>query len=777
MRGRASRLFAAIAVLSALIVGGGLSRPLSEVQQIRRHFADLQRQVDSARQSRSTRAADRGRVMRLRAQARAASGAQRESYEAEASALEARLAWSDSTTVRAAVLAGPMVTLSREATLRDVVPASPVNENGCVACHVAIATPGYEAFPGPFKAHPALSSYVGAQSPHPPSRVRCASCHEGDGQATSFVGAGHVTHDTEVPGVRVRAGVDRHATGAMLPLEHTEAGCVSCHLGERYQPGRTALNEALVTLERAGCYACHAIPGMEQAPKRGPDLRRINGKLSAGWVRQWLADPQSIKPATWMPAFWSGRALGNDDRAAIDAVAAYLFSNSDAYAPALAEPPRGDEARGRKLVESVGCLGCHVVGDAARDESSLRRTFGQPLQAIGGKTTHAWLFDWLRDPSRFSPDTRMPNLRLDAQETADIATYLESLAGGGSDPAPAPAEDDDAYRAVLRRYAPSAPQETAASTGTGLRVAAGRAVIDALGCFNCHDIRGFEGRSTRARMRQEVDWDEASIGALFGGADTQAQNQSGSSNAIASSHPGPRYRFGPRERERLALALTSVSGRAGETHALTTPWHLTKVAGRTLVDDRNCVGCHQIEGTGGDFLALVAEPALGPPLLTPEGSRVQAAWLRGFLHQPKTIRPWLSVRMPTFALSDGEVDRVGNYLRAIAPSNPEASPAPPGATAAAGKELFDLLKCQQCHVLGAIPGDQPASNLAPDLRMTRDRLQPEWILAWLRNPSAILPGTRMPAFWPDFPRSFYPALEGDASRQVRAISEHLRTLH
>jgi len=204
---------------------------------------------------------------------------------------------------------------------------------------------------------------------------------------------------------------------------------------------------------------------------------------------------------------------------------------------------------------------------------------------------------------------------------------------------------------------------------------------------------------------------------------------------------------------------------------------LTKVAGRTLVDERNCVGCHQVEGTGGDFVALVAEPALGPPLLTPEGSRVQPAWLRGFLHQPKTIRPWLSVRMPTFALSDDEVERAGNYLRAIAPPNPEVSPAPPGATAGAGKELFDLLKCQQCHVLGTIPGDQPASNLAPDLRMTRDRLQPEWIVAWLRNPSAILPGTRMPAFWPDFPRSFYPPLDRDGSRQVRAISEYLRTLH
>ncbi len=51
-----------------------------------------------------------------------------------------------------------------------------------------------------------------------------------------------------------------------------------------------------------------------------------------------------------------------------------------------------------------------------------------------------------------------------------------------------------------------------------------------------------------------------------------------------------------------------------------------------------------------------------------------------------------------------------------------------------GRELFDLLQCQQCHVLGAIPADQPLSNLAPDLRMAHERLKPEWILDWLRNP-------------------------------------------
>ena len=49
-------------------------------------------------------------------------------------------------------------------------------------------------------------------------------------------------------------------------------------------------------------------------------------------------------------------------------------------------------------------------------------------------------------------------------------------------------------------------------------------------------------------------------------------------------------------------------------------------------------------------------------------------------------------------------------------------------------------------------------------------------MEWLKNPARIQPGTRMPSFWPDFPKSFYPQLNGDAETQIRAIRDHLLTL-
>jgi hypothetical protein len=43
---------------------------------------------------------------------------------------------------------------------------------------------------------------------------------------------------------------------------------------------------------------------------------------------------------------------------------------------------------------------------------------------------------------------------------------------------------------------------------------------------------------------------------------------------------------------------------------------------------------------------------------------------------------------------------------------------------------------------------------------------------------AILPGTRMPGFWPPevYPKSYYPPLGGNADAQMLAIRDHLMTL-
>src|SRR5205807_10118722 len=95
------------------------------------------------------------------------------------------------------------------------------------------------------------------------------------------------------------------------------------------------------------------------------------------------------------------------------------------------------------------CQGCHVVGEGSREAAGPRRTFGQPLENIGNKTTYEWVFNWVRDPKHFNPDTYMPNLRLTDAQAADVATYLMTLQQSGGDAAKAQPSEQDADNALL----------------------------------------------------------------------------------------------------------------------------------------------------------------------------------------------------------------------------------------------------------------------------------------------------------------------------------------
>ena len=188
------------------------------------------------------------------------------------------------------------------------------------------------------------------------------------------------------------------------------------------------------------------------------------------------------------------------------------------------------------------------------------------------------------------------------------------------------------------------------------------------------------------------------------------------------------------------------------------------------------------KGDGGDYRTVVTDPQLAPPMLTPEGAKVQPDWLYAFLQGPITIRPWLNVRMPTFGLDDGRWNAIIDYFEATGNSiGPFRTydHAELTSMAAPGRELFDAAAVPEVPRAWERyrPTSRP-SNLAPDLRMTHERLQ-------ARVDSAIGCATRA-GFSPApgcrssghaaYPKSAYPQLGGDAEPQMRAIRDHLMTL-
>jgi mono/diheme cytochrome c family protein len=690
----------------------------------------------------------------------------------------------------------------------------------CQTCHLAIDKKGYEKYPLPFTTHPDLETFLGGSSAHPIDKVGCTVCHEGMGQSVSFRDAAHMpsTEKQKEEWEKKYHWEEPHLWDyPMLPLAMTQASCEKCHKQQVFVPKADKLTIAYSTYERAGCYACHKTKGFENMRKPGPILTKIDSKLTADWVKNWIRNPRAVKPTTWMPRFFynSNNNAPEDavrNEAEINGIVSYLFANTEKHEFAVKNPGHGDAKNGEKIVKEIGCQGCHVVGEGSREQAGPRRTFGQPLENIGNKTTYEWVYNWVRDPKHYNPATFMPNLRLTDAQVADVATYLIGLKGPGGD-APKAQFDQKATDDVLLDYMKAvlpfedAKAQLAKMNASERQVELGRRAIGRYGCFSCHDIKGFEkAQSIGTDLSEEgsklvTRLDFAFITEIphtskLGWFRTKLHDprifDKGRVLTPLDKLRMPNFDLSDEENNRLVTALMSFQREIQPPAAMPVRSARTDYLyeGRTLVHRRNCVGCHIIEGDGGDFLKLVADPSLGPPMLTPEGARVQHDWLYSFIRGPITIRPWLAVRMPTFGLDDQNVNGVINYFGGIsnnmAPFETHEVVRTASFDESTGKHLFELLKCQQCHVLGTIPKDQPTSNLAPDLRMAPERLQADWILQWLRKPSDILPGTRMPAFWADYPKSLYtrqtpgfewlPAeFDGNAEAQIRVIRDHLLT--
>jgi mono/diheme cytochrome c family protein len=626
----------------------------------------------------------------------------------------------------------------------------------CVSCHIGINKVGFEEEPQPYRTHPDRERLLG---PHPPEKLGCTACHEGQGAAVNSVeqAHGHV-HFWEHP---------------LLDRELIQARCAGCHASVAGIEHADRILAGQDLFEQLGCHGCHLVEGLGDLPKVGPYLRRIGAKVDRSWLLRWVTHPQEYLPHTRMPSFLFSAEQGT-------AVAAYLLrASAEESAEWLAshpEPAGVDPAdpvltaRGRTLTETLGCRGCHAF-QAGEHGPMLGATkdVAPNLARVAEKTDGRWLFHWLKSPRHFSPVSRMPSLRLDDDEARAIASYLLTLGSRKPEPAARLAALDD----------PEA-------------VAAGEALVRKYGCAGCHDIPGMENESRigvelstfAAKPLEELffgerhdiprtwaDWTFHKIKTprtyeterieqlmpLFGLEDEDIRSLrvflASRTEHVVPAH----YRYRPNDRGQVRL-----------------------VEGRRLIARYNCTGCHVIEGEGGFILRDYEEtPSFGPPILNGEGAKVQPDWLFGFLKAPVTIRPWLTVRMPTFSLSDEEAHALVGYFTAHAeleiPFVHVDATAVPAEHIEAARLLLseDYFYCFSCHVQGAKTPEGPPEGWAPDFAMARRRLNPDWIVEWLRDPQRIQPGTKMPSFYPGGPDD---VLDGDDERQIRAIRDYLMTL-
>lgn len=408
---------------------------------------------------------------------------------------------------------------------------------------------------------------------HNPEKFGCSSCHWGNGRASTSIVKGHGRH--------------RFWLHPMFARENMEAGCNQCHAGDRVLQGAPTLNLGKDLFYERGCVGCHRYEGfdretdaltntrqlvkqlqdqrtnnerearqanvdadnapsdeqaleyrkraeslvvtnsqieariaeldtqtrylMQDQKKIGPNLKDVRLKLRKEWIPEWLRDPQGFRPGTKMPTFWylTGEehsvvpvAYQNEER---QAISAYLWQS--AYEGQVPAQARGDARRGEEMFKTIGCMGCHSIGEG---DAKVGGDFAANLTRVGQKASYDYITRWVYNPRErwapycpvekrdLTPDdykkhgkdfvfdshrnsrcpndgaelqvqnmTVMPNFRLTEQEARDIATYLVTLAPPAS--YPAASYMDDARLAEK-----------------------GKGLIKQYGCAGCHEIRGFE---------------------------------------------------------------------------------------------------------------------------------------------------------------------------------------------------------------------------------------------------------------------------------------------
>lgn len=474
----------------------------------------------------------------------------------------------------------------------------------------------------------------------------------------------------------------------------------------------------LLLMAELNCTACHAAPdawGEQLSPVPKRSLASVRARLDTHELWNFVSDPTAYKPGTTMPG------LFGTNSAAMENMAKYL-STLGGRNPAM---PAGDPVRGKSLYHSVGCVACHAPSDgrSSPGDASVPITLAKKYDVNA-------LADFLQNPLHQRPGGRMPDLRLTAQEAADIASWLRP------ESTELFLDGDSGYR-------------------LGERIEQGRQQFAAMRCNACHDT----GEKADAVGSLPLAKLAADRGCL-------------STNRVTGV---PHFAFSEDQRSAIHEALRAVQTGpsalrgAGQRVA----WQMARL---------NCYACHARDGIGGpnegraEYFGVneaggesLGEMAMIPPKLDRVGRKLTHGWFEKVLWgEGGGVRPTMNTRMPDFGRAQTEplIAWLEEADRLETPVAMDTSGLLRHQRAETGRLLLGVggLACVSCH------GLKDRKSLGPPvmaLTHTVGRLQPEYFKELLLNPQATQPGTVMP-----------PLFTGrkNASNEIESIWTYLKEL-
>ena len=445
------------------------------------------------------------------------------------------------------------------------------------------------------------------------------------------------------------------------------------------------------------------------------------------------------------------------------------------YAPNLTE--------GLALFEDLGCHGCHAVEGYSALENISK--VGPSLAKVGSKVKDtSWLESWIKNPEAYLSNATMPNffpadgmtqvvyLKNGGMRTGIVTKTADGIIIKTDDGTEYPYPDSYVLRIVdevksiaayLAGMSDASLDESNSNYSTSERaIKAGEETVKTVGCLTCHAVDGLgsdfapalDSVGTKVKASYLHQWIS----------DPKAYDPGTSM---------PSLRLSSNEIDNIVAYLMSLQ-QATTSTVTESIGEVDAAEGEVLVRTYGCFGCHEIPGFEneskvgadlGEFGAKTTEEFDFGDTVDIEHS--WTGWTLGKVTNPRRYQSRRIVsRMPVFQVSDEDTKALAVLLKSFQPEKYPLSYIHNRSEKLndidAGRRVVKKYNCTGCHEIEGGGGDYRDVIIAheglsemvakqfapPPLKAEGARVYPDWLFAFLKEPSEIRYGlkVRMPTF-------------------------------
>ncbi len=410
---------------------------------------------------------------------------------------------------------------------------------------------------------------------HNPEKFGCASCHWGNGRATTNETKGHGRH--------------RFWLWPMFEKENIEAGCQQCHSRDRVTQGAEMLNLGRDLFAERGCMGCHRYEGFDRETDTLAGTRQSIVQIDD----QIIANEKQIRADT---------AASADDKLSEDAVKKLL-----AHAESL------------RVTNSLLAARRDQLNLQAKYLMQDQKKVGPNLKDVRVKLRKEWVPVWLEDPQGFRPGTKMPTFWRFSKVAENAHFPMRDLDGA------------DQIKAIAAFLWQESPEIKLAAQNRG-DAGKGKQLFETRGCMACHSTGEGDNRvggdfaANLQRVGEKANFDyivrwihnprervapycpkekrdltredyaKKNLPFVF---DTELHSRcpnDGTELQVQNMTVMPNFRLSEADSRDIATYLFSLSSPPGYADAGFMDDAALKNKGRDLVKQYGCAGCHEIKG-------------------------------------------------------------------------------------------------------------------------------------------------------------------------------------